>query len=140
MRFWPPYVDTVLAELADTGCRHLLGIILSPFQCAASWEHYQQSVADGVAALGQRAPQVTYLSPWHTQAGFVEAIADGIEHAAASLGGAWLAAGLVSTCRQQQPVERSQPTQLRIFDNRFRLCFIALPLQTCGHANLRRKT
>ena len=88
MRFWPPYVDTVLADMAEMGCRHVLGIILSPFQCAASWEHYQQSVADGVAALGGRGPQVTYLSPWHTQAGFVEAIADGIEHAAASLGGA----------------------------------------------------
>jgi ferrochelatase len=88
MRFWPPYVDTVLADMAETGCRHLLGVILSPFQCAASWEHYQQSVADGVAALGDRGPQVTYLSPWHTQAGFVEAIADGIEQAVAPLGGA----------------------------------------------------
>ena len=88
MRFWPPYVDTVLADMAELGCRRLLGGILSPFQCAASWEHYQQSVADGVAALGERGPQVTYLSPWHTQAGFVEAIADGIEQAAASLGGA----------------------------------------------------
>ena len=87
MRFWPPYVATVLAELADMGCRHLLGVILSPFQCAASWEHYQQSVADGLAVLGERGPQITYLSPWHIQAGFVEAIADGIEQAATSLGG-----------------------------------------------------
>ena len=88
MRFWPPYVDTVLAEMVELGCRHLLGVILSPFQCAASWEHYQQSVADGVTALGERGPQVTYLSPWHTQAGFVEAIADDIEQAVAPLGGA----------------------------------------------------
>ena len=87
MRFWPPYVDTVLADMAEMGCRHLLGVILSPFQCAASWEHYQQSVADGVEALGQRGPQVTYLAPWHTQAGFVEAIADGIRRAASALGG-----------------------------------------------------
>ena len=86
MRFWPPYVDIVLAELAETGCRHLLGVILSPFQCAASWEHYQQSAADGVAALGELGPQITYLSPWHTQAGFVEAIADCIGQAATSLG------------------------------------------------------
>ena len=86
MRFWPPYVHTVLAEMADMGCRHLLGVILSPFQCAASWEHYQQSVADGVAALGERGPRMTYLSPWHTQPGFVEAIADGVRKAAALLG------------------------------------------------------
>lgn len=86
MRFWPPYVDTVLAEMTEMGSRHLLGVILSPFQCAASWEHYQQSVADGVTALGERGPQITYLAPWHTQTGFVEAIADGIKQAAASLG------------------------------------------------------
>ena len=81
----------VLAEMAERrllGCRHLLGVILSPFQCAASWEHYQQSVADGVTVLGERGPQMTYLAPWHTQAGFVEAIADGIEQAVAPLGGA----------------------------------------------------
>ena len=86
MRFWPPYVDTVLADMTDAGYRHLLGVILSPFQCAASWEHYQQAVADGAAALGERRPQVTYLSPWHTRTGFVEAIADGVGQAAASLG------------------------------------------------------
>ena len=86
MRFWPPYVDTVLAEMADMGCRHLLGVILSPFQCAASWEHYQQSVAHGVAALDERAPRMTYLSPWHTQPGFIEAIADGVRQSAALLG------------------------------------------------------
>ena len=86
MRFWPPYVDDVLAGMADLGCRHLLGVILSPFQCAASWEHYQQSVADGVAALGPRGPRMTYLPPWHVQTGFVDAIADRIQLASKSLG------------------------------------------------------
>ena len=86
MRFWPPYVDNVIADMVDMGCRHLMGVILSPFQCAASWEHYQQSVADGITALGKRGPRMTYLSPWHTQTGFVEAIADRIGEAAALLG------------------------------------------------------
>ena len=86
MRFWPPYVNNVLAGMVGAGCRHLLGVILSPFQCAASWEHYQRSVADGVKALGERAPRVTYLSPWHTHTGFVDAIARVIGQAAASLG------------------------------------------------------
>ena len=86
MRFWPPYLDTVLADMADMGCRHLLGVILSPFQCAASWEHYQQSAADGVAALGDRGPRMTYLPPWHAETGFVDAIADRIGQAAAPLG------------------------------------------------------
>lgn len=95
MRFWPPYVDAVLSDMADMGCRHLLGVILSPFQCAASWEHYQQSVADGVAALGERGPRMTYLPPWHTQAGFIEAIADSVEQATVSLGKARGAAAML---------------------------------------------
>src|SRR5919198_389316 len=74
MRYWPPYVRDVLRELVAQGRRRLLAVILSPFQCPASWEAYQQVVAEGVAALGTQAPQVTYLAPWYTHAGFIEAI------------------------------------------------------------------
>ena len=117
MRFWPPYVDTVLADMAGMGCRHLLGVILSPFQCAASWEHYQQSVTDGVAALGQRGPQVTYLSPWHTEPGFVEAIADGIEQAASALGEARGGAALVYTAHAiPQPMADRAPYTRQFHD------------------------
>ena len=54
MRYWPPYVRDVLREMADQGLRHLLAVILSPFQCTASWEAYQQVVTEGVAALGSQ--------------------------------------------------------------------------------------
>jgi ferrochelatase len=86
MRYWPPYVRDVLRTMAEQGLRSLLAVILSPFQCSASWEAYQQVVAEGVAALGQQAPQVTYLAPWYTHPGFIEAIADTIRQASAPLG------------------------------------------------------
>src|SRR5919205_1493971 len=53
MRYWPPYVHDVLRTMADQGLHNLLAVILSPFQCSASWEGYQQVVAEGAAALGQ---------------------------------------------------------------------------------------
>jgi len=86
MRYWPPYVRDVLREMADQGLRHLLAVILSPFQCTASWEAYQQVVTEGVAALGSQGPQVTYLAPWHMHPGFIEAIADTIRQASQPLG------------------------------------------------------
>jgi len=86
MRYWPPYVHDVLKTMAEQGLRNLLAVILSPFQCSASWEAYQQVVEKGVAALGKQGPQVTYLAPWHIHPGFIEAIADTIHQASAPLG------------------------------------------------------
>jgi ferrochelatase len=86
MRYWPPYIHDVLRTMAALGLRNLLAVILSPFQCSASWEAYQQVVAEGVAALGKQGPQVTYLAPWHTHPGFIEAIADTIRQASTPLG------------------------------------------------------
>lgn len=86
MRYWPPYVHEVLHDMADEGLRHILAVILSPFQCAASWEHYQQTVAAGVETLGARGPEVTYLAPWHMEADYITAIADTIQHAEQTLG------------------------------------------------------
>ena len=86
MRCWPPYVHDVLRTMAEQGLRNLLAVILSPFQCSASWEAYQQVVAEGVAALGKQGPRVIYLAPWPTHPGFVEAIADTIRQAGARLG------------------------------------------------------
>jgi ferrochelatase len=86
MRYWPPYVHDVLRTMTEQGLRNLLAVILSPFQCSASWDAYQQVVAEGVTALGKQGPQVTYLAPWHTHPGFIEAIADTICQASAPLG------------------------------------------------------
>src|SRR5262249_37195045 len=58
MRYWPPYVRDVLRDTVHQGLHNLLTVILSPFQCPASWEAYQQVVAEGVAALGSQGPQV----------------------------------------------------------------------------------
>jgi ferrochelatase len=43
-------------------------------------------VAEGLAALGDCRPQVTYLEPWYTRAGYLEAIADHMRQAGQVLG------------------------------------------------------
>src|SRR5215471_4384092 len=88
MRYWPPYIGDVVRAMAEQGLQNLLAVILSPFQCTASWEAYQQVVTEGVVALGSQGPQVTYLAPWHLHAGFIEAIADTVRQASRPLGAA----------------------------------------------------
>jgi protoporphyrin/coproporphyrin ferrochelatase len=86
MRHWPPYVRDVLQEMAEQGLRNILAVILAPHQCYASWEWYQHTVTEGLAALGDRCPQVTYLEPWYTHAGYIGAIADHMRQASQVLG------------------------------------------------------
>lgn len=85
MRHWPPYIQDVLRTMVEQGQRRILAVILAPHQCFASWEWYQQTVADGVAALARPDVQVTYLAPWYTHAGYIAAIADAMRDAYAIL-------------------------------------------------------
>jgi ferrochelatase len=72
--------------MAAQGLRHILAVIMAPHQCFASWEWYQQAVAEGAEALGERAPQVTYLAPWYTHAGYITATVDYLRQAYQVLG------------------------------------------------------
>jgi ferrochelatase len=86
MRHWPPYVRDVLQEMAAQDRQNILAVILAPHQCYASWEWYQHIVAEGLATLGDGRSQVTYLDPWYTHAGYLEAIVDYMQQAGQVLG------------------------------------------------------
>jgi ferrochelatase len=85
MRHWPPYIRDVLRMMAAQHLDNILAVLLAPHQCFASWEWYQQTVAEGVAALGTPRLQVTYLDPWYTHPGYIAAIVDHICQACAVL-------------------------------------------------------
>ncbi len=76
MRNWTPYLHETLAAMASDGVRQALGLILSAHQTEASWDRYQQNVADARARVGGAAPVVRYAPAWFDRAGFVEAMAD----------------------------------------------------------------
>ena len=86
MRHWPPYVHEVLRDMAAKGLQNILAVIMAPHQCFASWEWYQQTVAEGLAALGEPGLRVTYLDPWYTHPGYIAAIADYLQQACTRLG------------------------------------------------------
>ncbi|HLC43261.1 MAG TPA: ferrochelatase [Methylomirabilota bacterium] len=75
MRNWSPYLADALARMAADGVTRALGVILSSFQCEASWERYQRAVALAQERVGN-APVVEYVAPWFDHPLFVAGVAD----------------------------------------------------------------
>jgi len=76
MRNWHPYLHETLAEMADRGHRHALGIILSSLQTEASWARYVDDVAAARDKVGPAAPEVTYAPAWGDHPRFIDAVVD----------------------------------------------------------------
>ena len=51
--------------MSDDGIRKLLGFILSSHRTEASWERYQNNIAEARAEIGEQAPAVDYCDGWH---------------------------------------------------------------------------
>lgn len=75
-RHWTPYLEAIVAEMAENGHRQILGIIMAPHQSKVSWEWYQQTVKKGISAIAGEKPTIDYLEPWYTHEGYVGAIAE----------------------------------------------------------------
>ena len=82
-----PYLADAIRELASLGVRRVLGFILSAFRCAASWERYQDEVAEACKELGRAAPTIVYPQPWHNHPKFIAAAADRVRSALSKLEG-----------------------------------------------------
>lgn len=72
MRNASPFFSETLKQMADDGVKRALGLILSSHRTEASWERYQNNIADARAALGSTAPEVDYCDGWHDHALFIQ--------------------------------------------------------------------
>lgn len=75
MRNWHPYLSETLAVMATAGARRALGVILSSLRTEASWERYQEDVAQARAKV-PGAPEVVFAPAWYDHPLFIEAVAD----------------------------------------------------------------
>ena len=65
--------------MVKQGQRNVLAIIMSAYRSKASWERYQNDVADAVETVGDAQPSIRYLEDlWHLHSGFINAIAERI--------------------------------------------------------------
>jgi protoporphyrin/coproporphyrin ferrochelatase len=67
-----PFFSETLAHMARDGIKRALGFILSSHQTEASWERYQQNIADARDEFGGNAPAIDYCGGWHDHPLFIQ--------------------------------------------------------------------
>lgn len=88
MRNWSPFLADTLAEMSRAGVRRALGFILAAQKSYASCGQYRQNVQDARLALhdaGLPDVDVTYVPNWHAHDKFIEANAQHVREAIATL-------------------------------------------------------
>jgi ferrochelatase len=88
MRNWHPYLADTLARMADAGVRRAIGVLAAAQRSYSGCLQYKENVRDAravVAAGGRRPVDVVYVADWHAHPGLIEANADNIRRAAATL-------------------------------------------------------
>jgi ferrochelatase len=85
MRNWSPYVAEAVTQMAMDGIGCALGLVLSPHANEASRERYVEAVSEARASVGPRAPAVRWAPTWHVHPRFVEAVAERVAAACATV-------------------------------------------------------
>lgn len=88
MRNWAPLLPDVLRQMAADGVTRAIGVLAAAHRSYSSCTQYRENVLQAneelVGAGGARI-DVTYVSDWHRHPGFIEAVADHIVEARATL-------------------------------------------------------
>ena len=79
MRNSPPFFVDALRQMAGDGVQNALGFILSSHRTEASWDRYQQNIADARAALAGNAPVIDFSDGWHDHPLFIQSWVELIE-------------------------------------------------------------
>jgi protoporphyrin/coproporphyrin ferrochelatase len=85
MRNASPFFTQTFKRMAADGVTRALGIILSSLRTEASWERYQQNVADARSAQGPNAPMIDYCGGWHDHPRFIQTWAEQLEASLAKI-------------------------------------------------------
>jgi len=85
MRNWTPFLHEAIDQMRADGGRRSLGIVMAPHRCYASWEQYQENVAEALDRAGRDAPAIEYVDTWFNSTGFIEAQADRVAEVIAGL-------------------------------------------------------
>jgi len=75
MRFSQPSIETSLRALARAGANPVAAIVLSPQYSPMLMGGYARAIEAARTAIGSQAPDVRLAGAWHTEPGFVAALA-----------------------------------------------------------------
>lgn len=75
-RNWDPFVEDILARMAEQGVRRVVALATSAHSSYSSHRQYREDITRAQAALGPRAPEVDLIRPYYDQPGFITALAE----------------------------------------------------------------
>jgi ferrochelatase len=70
-RNWAPYLDDEMARISAAGHTRVLALLTSAYSSYSGCRQYRENLADAVAPLGDRAPQVDRIRHYFNHPGFV---------------------------------------------------------------------
>jgi len=79
MKHWQPYIREVVPQIAQNGCRRLIGLVLAPHYSHISTDGYKQAFDQALASTPIL--QVDFIGSWHDHSGFHAAIGEKIQRA-----------------------------------------------------------
>lgn len=79
MRHSSPFIQEALEAMRAKGVKRALGFILSAQRTEASWDRYQNNVAQAQRELAGRAPEIDYCPGWHAHPLFIQAWSEQIQ-------------------------------------------------------------
>jgi ferrochelatase len=88
MRNWHPFHADTQAEMSRAGVRRAIGFIMAAHASYSSCEQYRENVAEArhvIRSAGLADVDVTFTPGWHLHDGFIEANADHVREALATL-------------------------------------------------------
>jgi ferrochelatase len=88
MRNWHPYLADTLMQMSRDGVRRAVGVLAAAHRSYSGCTQYKENLVEARAGLrgsGLADVEVTFVGDWHQAAGFVDANAENIRAALASL-------------------------------------------------------
>jgi ferrochelatase len=84
-RNWDPYLTDAVREMRDAGVRRALAFVTSAYGSYSSCRQYLEDIEAARAAVGPEAPVIDKIRHFHDHPGFIEAHADAVTIALATL-------------------------------------------------------
>jgi protoporphyrin/coproporphyrin ferrochelatase len=84
-RNWHPFLADTLRQMADSGVRRALALVLAAYSSYSSCRQYLEDIARAQAAIGTSAPSVDKIRVFYNHPGFIAANADHLRAALAAI-------------------------------------------------------
>ena len=83
MKHAAPFIEDAVAELAGSGARRIVGLVLAPHYSRMSIGEYAERVQAAAAAAGR--PEVSVVPSWHLAPGYLDFLSTALEDALQTL-------------------------------------------------------